>query len=370
MIKKISVLVYAFMMSSIITGYDFPLPNFQDMSRHYIAYQSPEPLQIDGQLNEQSWSQCDWSEDFTDIEGSAKPKPFFTTKVKILWDKNYLYIGAWMEENDLWADLTERDAVVFFDNDFEVFIDPDQDTHDYCELEINALNTVWDLFIIKPYRDRYRVAYNSWDIKNLKTAVYTAGTTNDNKDKDQYWTVEIAIPWASLSELSPKKMPPVDNDVWKVNFSRVQWDLEKSGTSYTKIKGKPEHNWVWSPQGLIAMHYPELWGNVQFSHLMAGTGKAIMVADSLREEKSFMYQVYYAQKLYRAKYHNFAQNLDQLKKELPSLKKYEPILNRYHLDSTIGKTSYEMILIHNKSKKSILYLYEDGRLINNPDWDL
>ena len=27
----------------------------------------------------------------------------------------------------------------------------------------------------------------------------------------------------------------------------------------------PEHNWVWSPQGLIAMHYPEMWGEVLFA---------------------------------------------------------------------------------------------------------
>ena len=48
---------------------------------------------------------------------------------------------------------TQHDAVIFHNNDFEVFIDPDGDTHNYYELEINALNTVWDLFITKPYRE-------------------------------------------------------------------------------------------------------------------------------------------------------------------------------------------------------------------------
>lgn len=31
------------------------------------------------------------------------------------------------------------------DNDFEVFLDPDGDNHNYYEIEINAHNTVWDL---------------------------------------------------------------------------------------------------------------------------------------------------------------------------------------------------------------------------------
>ena len=39
------------------------------------------------------------------------------------------------------ARLTKHDAVIFHDNDFEVFIDPDGDNHEYYELELNALNT-------------------------------------------------------------------------------------------------------------------------------------------------------------------------------------------------------------------------------------
>ena len=59
--------------------------------------------------------------------------------------------------------MTERDSVIFRDNDFEVFIDPDGDTHAYYELEINALGTVWDLLLLKPYRDG-GPAINGWDI--------------------------------------------------------------------------------------------------------------------------------------------------------------------------------------------------------------
>ncbi len=57
-----------------------------------------------------------------------------------------------MEEPRPWAELTLHDSVIYKENDFEVFIDPDGDNHNYYEIEINALGTVWDLFLAKPYR--------------------------------------------------------------------------------------------------------------------------------------------------------------------------------------------------------------------------
>ena len=48
--------------------------------------------------------------------------------------------------------LTERDSIIFHDNDFEVFVDSDSDNHQYYEIEISALNTVWDLRLVTPYR--------------------------------------------------------------------------------------------------------------------------------------------------------------------------------------------------------------------------
>src|SRR3712207_6853585 len=32
----------------------------------------------------------------------------------------------------------QHDAIIYHDNDFEVFIDPDNDTHQYFEIEVNA----------------------------------------------------------------------------------------------------------------------------------------------------------------------------------------------------------------------------------------
>ena len=246
------------------------IPAIPYAPEHYIAFLAPEPLVIDGRLDDPAWQAAPWTGDFVDITGADPLRPRYRTRARMLWDSTYLYIGAELEEPHLQATLTMRDAVIFHDNDFEVFIDPDGDTHEYYELEVNALNTVWDLFLVKPYRDG-GPAIDAWDIAGLKTAVSLDGTLNVPTDHDTVWTVEIAIPWDVLGEAAHRPSPPGPGDQWRINFSRVEWRFEPSIAGYVKVvdpttgKPLPEDNWVWSPQGLVNMHYPEMWGVVQFS---------------------------------------------------------------------------------------------------------
>ncbi len=232
----------------------------------YIANTTEYPPVIDGKINPTEWDHAPWSEPFIDIEGVIQPK--FSTRFKLLWDTEHLYILAQLEEPHIWGTLKQRDTVVFYNNDFEVFIDPDGDTHKYMEIEINALNTVWDLFLERPYRNKVK-ADNGWDIDQLQTAVGHRGTLNNPSDTDQDWVIEMALPWKSLDRGIPTSSLPV-NEFWRMNFSRVQWEFELQNSQYQRKKNAqgnflPEHNWVWSPQGVINMHEPEHWGYVYFS---------------------------------------------------------------------------------------------------------
>lgn len=232
--------------------------------KEYICLRAAGAINIDGRLQEPAWRNAPKTDIFVDIEGDAKPRPRFATHARMLWDDRYFYIAAEMEEPHVWGTLTKRDSVIFHDNDFEVFIDPNGDRNEYYELEINALNTVWDLFLPKPYRDGGS-ARNEWDIVGLKTAVRIDGTLNNPADRDKGWTVEMAIPWKVLGEYAHQSAPPADGDVWRVNFSRVEWQHEIVDGKYHKVANTKEDNWVWSPQGVIDMHRPEMWGKVRFS---------------------------------------------------------------------------------------------------------
>src|SRR5262249_45220406 len=87
--------------------------------RGYVAYRAAKAITIDGELDDEAWRAAPWSDDFVDIEGDARPKPTYRTRVKMLWDDKNLYIGAELEEPHVWATLTKHDSYIFTeDNDF------------------------------------------------------------------------------------------------------------------------------------------------------------------------------------------------------------------------------------------------------------
>src|SRR4029453_14237714 len=139
-----------------------PQPIPDEHPRGYVAYTRSHALTIDGRLDDEAWRDAPWSERFVDIEGARKPAPALSTRVKMLWDEQFFYVAAELIEPHLWATLTAHDWVIFHDNDFEVFIDPNGDNHEYYEFEINALGTGWDLFLPPPHKDGAH-DLNSWE---------------------------------------------------------------------------------------------------------------------------------------------------------------------------------------------------------------
>ena len=142
------------------------------------------------------------------------------------------------------------------------------------------------------------------------------GTLNDPSDTDKKWTVEIAWPWKGLKELTPNPVPPRDGQQWRINFSRVQWLHEIVEGRYRKVKGKREDNWVWSPQGVIDMHRPEMWGYVQFSTQTSGS--VPFIPDSSWPARAWLYDVYYAQRAFRQAHGRYAVTLAELGTAVPA----------------------------------------------------
>ncbi|MGP1621123.1 MAG: carbohydrate-binding family 9-like protein [Candidatus Cryptobacteroides sp.] len=213
------------------------------------AYFTESKIKIDGKLNDKAWENAEFISDFYDIRGKEYPAPLQKTYVKFLYDKDNLYIGAIIKENNIRAKLNKRDDIIWKDNDFEVFLDPFFDGKLYYELEVNALGTVMDLLMEKPYKDKGSFLLN-WDIQGLKLKVNRTGSLNDDSDRDDNWCVEMAIPFDALKR---NFQDPRDNKIWRLNLSRVQWN-----------RPDKEENWVLSPTGIVDIHHPDKWAYLRF----------------------------------------------------------------------------------------------------------
>jgi len=256
----------------------------------YVCHRTTEPIVVDGALGKPPWTKAPKSPRFVDMI-TGRPG-FFETRAAALGDDANFYVAFWVEEPFVEARLTERDATIFQENDVEVFIDGGDC---YYEFEINALNTVYEVFFI--WQDAYarrfkgpefdilsrrafsfggnhdrdartfwrgthprglRWAFIDWDLPGLRTAVRVDGTPNDNSDIDRGWTVEIAFPWSGMKHLAHgRSLPPRDGDEWRVFFGR----FGKLAVGRDVVSPA----WSWGRIGDADNHIPERFTRVRFS---------------------------------------------------------------------------------------------------------
>ncbi|WP_405410791.1 carbohydrate-binding family 9-like protein [Maribacter sp. Asnod1-A12] len=328
----------------------------QEIPKTYVVQNTNEDIQIDGKMDEASWKKSDWSSNFIDIEGIKEP--LYDTKFKMLWDDFNIYFFAELKEPHVWGTLKQKDTIIFYNNDFEIFLDPDGDTHNYYEFEMNALNTIWDLYLSKPYRNNGYIL-DGWDFKGIKTAVHVNGTLNNATDIDKGWSVEIAIPWSFTTAPGGNTQVPV-NKSWRINFSRVNWNFDLNNGKYSRKTDNsgnflPEYNWVWSPQGVINMHEPEHWGYIYFNKDSGVTEFTIPEDEYI---KWYMYELYRSLKNNNNK--GWAVNRGALQKEPKTIKgkKITAILekNNYGFDIWVKSPfTNNKLIIHSDGKFEIYH---------------
>ncbi len=265
----------------------------------YTCLRTPSPLVIDGKLDEPAWQHAERSPRFVDVIGGNPG--LYDTRAALLWDDTHLYVGFWCEEPFPEAHLTQRDDLIWFENDVEVFIDG---IDSYYELQINARNTIYEVFYI--WRDAYRRgghfdvpefdvvannaltfggnydrtgqhfwrgihprgvrwAYRHWDLPGLQAAVHVDGELNNPDVISKGWTIELAFPWEGMRWLANgRPLPPREGDTWGIFLGRYQ---------KLCINGRETSvGWSWDPVGTGDNHYPERFTRIVFSERAVKVG--------------------------------------------------------------------------------------------------
>lgn len=284
----------------------------------YTVLKTADKITVDGKNDEKIWEQAKWTEDFTDLATGAFGGMKNRARCKMLWDDTCLYVYVEINEANLWASLTRHDSEVFQDNALEIFICPNGNNFNYAEFQINGYETVWDLFLPKPYRNAGKGLTN-WDIKGLKKAMRLNGTINNPNDVDSGWSIELAIPLTAV--IMNREKPPRIGSIWRMNFSSVQWELDIANGKYyrrvDKLTGEslPPHYSVWSPHGIIDLHYPERWGYVLFSDRPQTTS---FLSDNVENAKLTIWKYYYLQQEFKKVKNRYAASINELKIFFPN----------------------------------------------------
>lgn len=265
----------------------------------YVAFRAPEAIAIDGRMDKAVWQATAPTPRFVDI-GSGAPAPL-ATFARVLWDDESLYIGFEAQEPQVSAVSTERDSLLFFENDLEVLIDG---VDSYYELELNALGTVYEVFFV--WRDAYRPgsvwdvpkfdvhsprthsfggdhsftassfwtgnhprgtrwAFLDYDLPGLQVAVHVDGQINNPDHIDRGWSAEVRIPWTALTDLAHgRSLPPRAGDQWSIFLGRFERLATRTPGESIGL------GWAASPHGINDTHLPASWTRVTFDGRATG----------------------------------------------------------------------------------------------------
>jgi hypothetical protein len=264
---------------------------------HVTALRTPMAPHIDGHVDGPPWDGAAWSGRLVDLVTGGPT--VYDTRVACLWDDDALYVGFRCEEPFLKAVLTERDSLIWYENDVELFV-AGEDA--YWELEVNQLGTVYEVLHVwadaalegGPWHaptfdprtrtargfagngdpDRWdwdglhprghRWSFLDWDLVGLRTGVALAGSLNDDSDVDDGWSVTIAVPWTGLTEVlqgpgATRGEAPVAGSELRCCFARYE-NFLLNGRAVTPATG-----WTLNRHGRYDIHLPEAFPIVTLS---------------------------------------------------------------------------------------------------------
>ncbi|NSW80277.1 MAG: hypothetical protein HPY54_14730 [Chthonomonadetes bacterium] len=221
--------------------------------------QTSTPPIIDGKLDDVVWQnaaavELKWRFNPANAPMLIPLTPTVRTTARLLWDKQYLYVGFECEDADIWSTYTQRDAYVWEGEAVEVYLDPLGRGQNYKEIDLNPLGALIDLNTPEAKDGNPGdVEQNArWNMAGIRWRTFIDGTVNDRTDRDTGWTAELAIP---LKEILPPGEQLYVGDIWRAQFYRIERPKDSTDATAEFL--------AWSPTDTF--HRPERFGVLAFA---------------------------------------------------------------------------------------------------------
>ena len=174
-----------------------------DVRREVHAVRAAQIIRLDGLLDDADWATATPVTDFVQAEPLSGQPASQQTDVRVLFDADYLYIGALLHDsdpslavvNDIRKDFIEEDQ-----DDFEVLLDTFGDHRNGYVFSTNIKGAKHDRQVALEGRELNRSWDAVWDVRTHKQA--------------DGWTVEMRIPFRAL------RFSRNGGTLWGINFSR------------------------------------------------------------------------------------------------------------------------------------------------------
>ena len=223
---------------------------------------APNPPKIDGQGNDDCWKQAPVIDNFrmawlnpkeqasaSSVSGAGSlEKP---TRAKLLWDREYLYVWAFLKDRDIQATLKERDSQTWMDDCFEMFLKPAKEHPGYYEFHVTPANTQMDLYIPERIRNAYSLYKSSAEF-DFQSSVLVDGTIENRDDEDRSWQVEFKIAWKDFFRTGGAPKP---DEIWSFSLCRYDYDRRSEQPTLTST----------SPLTQPSFHRHEEFAELQFA---------------------------------------------------------------------------------------------------------
>ncbi len=177
-----------------------------------LAKYTAIPLKLDGRLEEPAWQTATvYHLALSQAQLNRGKKLTEPGEVRIVWDDKFLYLGIKFYDSDIKARGTRDQLYHYKYGDVvELFLKPENQTW-YWEFYATPHSRKSSFWL-----PRHKKGLTRKEI-GLQVAAYCEGSLNNSRDKDQFWSVEMAVP---IKKIASPEQPFKPGEKWRILVAR------------------------------------------------------------------------------------------------------------------------------------------------------